>query len=177
MREFKSTGGASYSAATILRPAGLTVCAISLAFTACRGDKKDPRTQAVVPPVVATSGKPIDTVGGSRSRVTWNVANLEKALRSVGLDPVRKGVVRQPFLGAEGVAFTIGSAELQAYIYADAVAVGRDTDPLDTVAVAPPGMKVNWIMPPTLIVKNNLALILLTRDASLRQRVRRALSR
>ncbi|MEO7503227.1 MAG: hypothetical protein ABIW94_11370 [Gemmatimonadaceae bacterium] len=60
------------------------------------------------------------------------------------------------------------------YIYGDAGALARDTDRLDTVGAAPPNMTVSWIMPPSLVVANNLALILLTREDELRQRVRRA---
>lgn len=75
-------------------------------------------------------------------------------------------------MGVEGVLYRVEQAEVQVYLYADAVAVARDTDPLDTTRVAPPTMQVSWRMPPTLIVDNNLAAILLTRDDALRQKIR-----
>lgn len=63
------------------------------------------------------------------------------------------------------------NGELQAYVYADAGALSRDVDVLDTVRVAPPTMMIEWRMPPSLIVSNNLALILLTRDPELRKQI------
>jgi hypothetical protein len=122
--------------------------------------------------MVAT--RPKDTVAGA-SRLQWTLPNLEEALRKKGLNPVRGGPVKQPFLGGEGVSYKIGPAELQIYLYADAGAVARDTDPLDTTRVAPPTMQVSWRMPPTLIVDNNMVGILLTRDEALRRRIRAAI--
>jgi len=100
---------------------------------------------------------------------------VEEALRNSGLNAVRGGGVRQPFLGGEGVVYHIGQAELQVYLYADAGAVARDTGALDTARVAPPTMQISWRMPPTLIVDNNMAAILLTRDDALRASIRAAI--
>ena len=79
-------------------------------------------------------------------------------------------------MGPQGTVYRLkGGSELQAYIYGDAVALGRDTDRLDTSEVAPPNVRINWIMPPSLIVENNLAVILLTRDRALRDRISSAI--
>ena len=117
---------------------------------------------------------PKDTVSGA-SRPQWTFANLEEALRKNGLSPIGAGPVRQPFLGAEGVLYRIGETELQAYLYADAGAVARDTDPLDTTRVAPSTMQISWRMQPTLIVDDNMVVILLTRDDALRKGIRSAI--
>lgn len=143
------------------------------AVLACKGESAERRGNklpAAAPNVSATS-KPRDTVG-SYLHPLWTPADLEKVLREGGLMPTNAGEVKQPFLGPVGIRYRIGSSELQAYIYGDAVAVGRDTDNLDTILVAPPTMMVAWRVPPTLIVDNNLAIILLTRDDKLRERVR-----
>jgi len=136
---------------------------------ACGSGSKDRDAQDQIPPApVEIATRLRDTVAGA-SRLQWTPANLEEALRKNGLNPVGGGPVRQPFLGGQGILYRIGSAELQVYFYADAGAVARDTDPLDTTRVAPRTMQVSWRMPPTLIVDNNMAAILLTRDDALRK--------
>ncbi len=118
--------------------------------------------------------RPEDTVPGA-GRLHWSLGNLEMALHRAGVTAVRNGPIKQPFLGPPGMAYRLPGGELQAYVYADAVALGRDTDGLDTTSVSPPTMKINWVMPPSLITENNLALILLTRDPRLKQRISRAI--
>ena len=106
----------------------------------------------------------------------WDDTTVVARLRAANLDPERMGGVRQPFLGVPGMRLVIahGTAEVQAFLYADAGAVGRDTKPLDTIRVAPRTMQIAWIMPPSLIVNNNLAVIVLTRNEALRRRIKLA---
>ncbi len=118
--------------------------------------------------------EPPDSVRGAR-QLQFTQAGVKERLTAVGLNPVDAGVVRQQFLGPVGRTYRITGGEIQAYIYGDANALARDADKLDTVRVAPPTMMVKWTMPPTLIVANNLAAILLTRDKELRVRLRNAL--
>lgn len=153
------------------------LCLGLLVISACGDGSKTPAAEDSVPPPPPPSmvtTPPKDTVAGA-SRLQWTLPNLEEALRKKGLNPVRGGPVKQPFLGGEGVLYRIGAAELQIYLYADAGAVARDTDPLDTTRVAPPTLQVSWRMPPTLIVDNNIVGILLTRDQALRRRIRAAI--
>ena len=153
------------------------LCIGLVAIGACGTGAKDRNTSdSVPPPPPAVVTRPKDTVAGA-GRLQWTLTNLEDALRNNGLNPIRGGSVRQPFLGGEGVLYQIGQADLQVYLYADAGAVARDTDPLDTTRVAPPTMQISWRMPPTLIVDNNMAAILLTRDAGLRRQIRAAIER
>jgi hypothetical protein len=148
-----------------------------VAAGACDSGSKDRDVQEEVPPAPAAIGaRPRDTISGA-SRLQWTLANVEESLRKRGLNPVRGGPVKQPFLGAEGILYQIGPAELQVYLYADAGAVARDTDPLDATRVAPPNMQVSWRMPPALIVDNNMAVILLTRDELLRRTIRSAIKK
>lgn len=164
-----------------MKPSRFWLCLGSIAIGACGTGSKDRVAEERVPPPPppppsAAMTRPNDTVAGA-SRLQWTLANLEEVLRKNGLNPVRGGPVTQPFLGGEGVLYKIGKAELQVYLYADAGAVGRDTDPLDTTRVAPPTMQVSWRMPPTLIVDNNVAAILLTRDDALRRTIRAAIEK
>lgn len=133
----------------------------------------DEKIEAVFDTAPATGPQPRDTVDASR-QLQFTQSAVKERLRAVGIDAVDGGAVRQPFLGPEGRIYRVPGGELQAYIYGDAVALARDTDRLDTLRVAPPGMMISWIMPPALIIANNLAAILLTRDESLRRRIQGA---
>ena len=129
-------------------------------------------TSAATSDIEASYGSAADTIGSGS--ITWTLADLHSALSNSGLHPIESGRVRQPFLGADGMRYQLNVGELQAYIYGDAGAVARDTYLLDTTTLSPPEMMIHWRMPPTLIVSNNLALILVTHDTALRARVRGA---
>ena len=137
---------------TAIKQSPRWLCFGLILTAACGPNSNDRNPPERIPPVPARMGTgPKDTVSGA-SRPQWTFANLEEALRKNGLCPIGAGPVRQPFLGAEGVLYRIGETELQAYLYADAGAVARDTDPLDTTRVAPSTMQISWRMQPTLIV-------------------------
>ncbi len=118
--------------------------------------------------------EPPDSVRGAR-QLHFTQAAVKERLIAVGFHPVDAGEVRQPFLGPTGRTYRINGGEIQAYVYGDAIALAREVDKLDTLRVAPPTMMVEWTMPPSLIVANNLAVILLTRDKELRARLRNAM--
>lgn len=125
-------------------------------------------------PVVNEKTKvpPRDSAGPGT--VTWTLGGLQERLRREGLEAIAVGEVRQPFMGGPGMRYKLPGGELQAFLYADAGAVARDTDLLDSTTVSPPTMMITWVMPPTLILSNNLAVILITRDPVLREKVRAA---
>lgn len=142
--------------------------------TACDRRKSEsvPEHSAAAPVAIdatLSAVPPRDTAGSGA--INWTAVGLQKRLHDVGIPAVAAGEVRQPFLGSLGTRFTIPGGELQAYVYADAVALSRDVDLLDSVRVAPPTMMIEWRMPPSLIISNNLALILLTRDPQLRKQI------
>lgn len=126
------------------------------------------------------SREPDDAIapaGATTGGIAWDLASVEGKLRAAGLQPVRAAEpVRQPFMTVAGSLLNLGNGEVQIYIYGDASARAHDTHRLDPHQVAPPHMMVSWRMPPTLIVSDNLAAILLTHDAALRDHVRRALT-
>ena len=77
-------------------------------------------------------------------------------------------------MGPQGMRLVLPGAEVQVFIYADALARARDTDRIDSTKVAPVTTHVDWIMPPSIIVINNAALIVLTRDETLRKQIHAA---
>lgn len=106
---------------------------------------------------------------------TWEARDVREALEARGLGPVTdEGSVRLPFMGPDGIRLRMPGAEIQVYIYADALARARETDLVDSVKVAPARGHVDWRMPPSIIVINNAALIVLTADDSLRKRIHAA---
>jgi hypothetical protein len=106
---------------------------------------------------------------------TWDLDLAVGALRSAGLDPVVRGPVREPFLGVAGTLVEVTRAELELFVYGDAVAAGRELDGLDTLAVSRRGRRIVWRRPPALVTSNNLVTIVLTADSDVRERVRRVL--
>lgn len=115
-------------------------------------------------------------VGVSSAPLLWSADVLIARLTAAGLAPMQQGPVRQPLLGATGLRVAVGSgaAEVQAFIFGDAGAVGRATQGLDVTRVArSSGPSARWT--PTLVADNNLAAIVLTTDEALRDRIRRAL--
>lgn len=133
----------------------------------------DPRALPVSPPAGAAA--PRDSVRAVP--VTWDLPQLVTALGQAGVAPVGAArTIRQPFMSVPATLLTLPKAQLQAFIYGDAVALGRDVARLDTVRVAPPTTMITWVMPPSLVVSNNLAAIVLTRDSMTRHRVTDAIT-
>lgn len=106
---------------------------------------------------------------------TWSMDLVLSALRSAGLTPVERGAAKESFLGVPGRLLEIPGAELEVFIYGDAIAAARDIDRLDTLAVSPRGTKLVWRKPPALVTSNNLVVIVLTQSADTRARVRKVL--
>lgn len=72
--------------------------------------------------------------------------------------------------------YGVGRGELQVYVYPSVAARERAISALDTTRVAPRATPFAWPKPPTLIVSNNLAAVLLTDDERLVERVQLALT-
>lgn len=120
-------------------------------------------------------GPPHDTAAAQHA--TWDLAMLEARLRAAGFSPQRAPApVQQPFMSVPGTLFRVGRAEVQAYVYGDQVVRAIDTDKLDPRSVAPPTKMVSWQQTPSLVADANLALIVLSDDAGLRERIRAAVT-
>ena len=149
-----------------------------LASAACRDTPRNPSPRESVAERRAnrdTNDVPHehDTIDAPRG--VWSTRSVIGALVSNGLGPVKfDGVVHQPFIGPGGSRLRIPGAEIQVYVYADALARARDTDLIDSVKVAPRRLHVAWRLPASIIPVNNAALIVLTADSSLRRRIHAA---
>ena len=157
------------------------------ALAACAGGDTAAKRVADTGTATRNSSSPSSAVAGLDSTdastvdarpLLWDSHAVVTRLSAAGLLPEPQGEIRQPFLGAPGTTVRLagGAAEIQVFIYGDAGAVGRDTKGLHPTRVAPATMQITWIMPASLVVDNNLAAIVLTRDEALRMRIRAALT-
>ena len=110
----------------------------------------------------------------------WDECNVRQRLERAGLAPQPlPDTIRHPFLRVPGIAYRVGHAELEVFLYDSAGALRRDLAALDTVRVQPTGdsaVAVAWSATPTLITSNNLAAILLSDQGTQIERVRLALT-
>lgn len=106
----------------------------------------------------------------------WRQCSVHDRLERAGLAPIVGDSVRHAFLHVPGRRYKIGDAELQAFVYETAAMRRRDTAPLDSVRVAPPGAETEWERPPTLITSENLAAVLIGGNARQVERVTLALT-
>ena len=103
--------------------------------------------------------------------------DVERALRNAGLQVRRGAHIRQPYLHTPGTVLTVNGengAEVQAYVYSSSAAREQDTNKLDPKTAAPPTVSPTWIAPPSLVLTKNVALIVLTRDEELRNKIAKA---
>lgn len=107
----------------------------------------------------------------------WTLESLTKQLKDAGLRLRQDVAVKQPFLTVPGTVLVVGDgqAEIQTYVYKDEAARARDTADLDPKRVAHPTVQVSWLMPAGLTTSRNLALIILTRDETLRAKITSAI--
>jgi hypothetical protein len=103
----------------------------------------------------------------------WAICSLEKRLEQSGFvlrkaegePPRRAGFSVQP------VAYTLGRARLEVFVYPDEAALIREVANIDTALAAPRGRTNDWEIPPRFIRSGNLAAVLLTRNELQAERV------
>lgn len=76
----------------------------------------------------------------------------------------------------EGTQYSLGAAEIDVYVFPSARDRERAVAGIDSVTVAKPGVQAPWKSPPTLIVSNNLAAVLVSDDGRLIERVQDAIT-
>jgi len=151
---------------------------VSMASSACSDRQSSPARSKTETTQISSDSSVFpphehDTIDAPKGVLEVNDvrARLEKA----GIAPVsEEGGVRLAFLGGEGSRLVFPAGEILVYIYADALARARETDLIDSVRVAPAGGHVDWRMPASILVLNNVALVVLTNDEGLRKRIHAA---
>jgi hypothetical protein len=106
----------------------------------------------------------------------WQQCSVEERLIRAGMVLMRGDEpARHPFMHVPGLVYRTGVSEVQVFIYPSQEERERDTAPLDTVTVAPPGERVVWKAPPTLVTSINLAAIVLSLNGRQSERIANAL--
>jgi hypothetical protein len=101
---------------------------------------------------------------------------VEDRIARAGLAVKRRDEgVRHDFMRVEGLVWETSRAEVQVFLYSSEAERKRDTDLLDTVAVAPRGRRIIWRQPATLVTSGNLAAIILSLNDRQAERIALAL--
>ena len=172
-----------------MRDAGAITLVCALSMLACaRGERSSADTSRALssPPSPAAQPSAAPASGVSAKSSTprdtcpkwgdWQICSVEDRLTRAGLVLERDSKpVRHDFMSVAGVRYTVSKAEVQVFVYPSAAARARDTDALDTVAVAPRGKQIIWPEPATLVTTNNLAAIILSVNARQSERIALAL--
>jgi hypothetical protein len=106
----------------------------------------------------------------------WRACSVEDRIARAGLAVNRreKGV-KHDFMRVEGLVWETSRAEVQVFLYPSEAERKRDTDMLDTVSVSPPGKRVYWRWPATLVTSGNMAAIILSLNGRQSERIALAL--
>ena len=137
------------------------VIVLGATLTACTSPEQEKAQRAAaeqhaVESTAATAAQVAPTATGR-----WDAPQLVNRLVRAGLAPQAiAGEAPAAYWSAPALAYHVGAATLYAYIYADSLARRRITDGLDSLTLAPKGRAGSYAVPHTLIVQNNLAVVL-----------------
>ena len=160
------------------------VAAISVACGSSRESSTNSDTVATgnEPPATATSA-PLDSASvrkaGPQCEPTglWAECSVKKRLESAGFVPFPgPNSARRAGFSVAPIAYTLGHARLELFLYPDERALARDLTQLDTTKAAPIGGMNSWEATPIFIRSANLAAVLITDNARQAERVSLALT-
>ncbi len=108
----------------------------------------------------------------------WAICNVEQRLKQSGFVARRVSdeSSKRAGFGVIPVAYSLGRARLEVFIYNDEAALARDIAKLDTVRVAPAGVTGSWGVAPLLIRSGNLAAVYLGDNPQQAERLTLALT-
>jgi hypothetical protein len=90
--------------------------------------------------------------------------------------PIEGKAAKRAGFSVMPVAYSLGQARLEVFVYTDQAALDRDISRMDTLLVVPKGTTSTWESVPTLIRSANLAAVLLTDSPRQAERVALALT-
>lgn len=137
------------------------VIALSAVVAACTSPEQEKAKRAAVEQhavevTAATAAQVVATATG-----LWDEPHVVNRLVRAGLAPqAMPGEAPEAYWNAPVLAYHVGTATLFAYIYPDSAARRRITDGLDSLTLGPKGKPGSYAIPHTLIVQNNLAVVL-----------------
>lgn len=115
--------------------------------------------------------------GGSPSTGRWDDAQLLKRLVDAGLAPQKRDSVKaQPWMGVPVLAYQLGNATIDAYVYRDSTARKDAIAKLDPMTFAPRGQPTPWGTPREVVQNANLVAIVIGGTDRQRDRITTALA-
>jgi hypothetical protein len=144
------------------------------------GEGTPQKTEAPKAPGVAIAESTLATMpapgGVCPAFGLWQACSIEDRISRAGLAVNRREEgVKHDFMSVDGLVWETSRAEIQVFLYASEADRQRDTDLLDTVLVAPPGKRIMWRWPATLVTSNNMAAIILSLNGRQSERIALAL--
>ena len=138
------------------------------------------RADSVAPAASYTATNPESSVIPARDSVSahpvdWTVDLVMQRLSDGGLKPALQGPVTAKHMSAPGTSVQVPGAELEIYLYGDANAAAPDIDQFDRLMRMPDGALM-WEKPPAIVTSNNMVILIVTSDATVRERIRRVLN-
>jgi hypothetical protein len=150
-----------------------------LTIAACgRDSEKFPESAALPAPAPVAAAAPSARTSGCPHTGAWAICNVEQRLKQSGFVAKRlsgESSQRAGFSVAT-VAYSLGRARLEVFIYSDEAALNRDIAKLDTLRVAPAGATGSWEVTPLLIRSGNLAAVYLGDNPQQAERLTLALT-
>ncbi len=95
----------------------------------------------------------------------WRLCSVEDRLVHAGLVVEKRDApVHRDFLRVAGTAYQVGVKDdvVEVFVYPTSEARKRDTDLLDSATASPKGTRIIYGAPPTLVMSNNMAAIVLS---------------
>ena len=142
------------------------------------GPDKSPAS--VAQPVAAPPAAAASTNAPSACPHTgeWALCNVEQRLKQAGFVARRLSGESSKRAGfsVTPVAYSLGRARLEVFIYNDEAALARDIAKIDTLRVAPASVTGSWAVTPLLIRSGNLAAVYLGDNPRQADRVTLALT-
>jgi hypothetical protein len=152
----------------------------ALAILGCGGDPAPKAEEKAKAPEVAKAESTLAVMpaagGVCPTYGLWQACNVEDRISRAGLAVNRREQgVAHDFMHVEGLVWETSRAEVQVFLYASEADRKKDTDMLDTGFVAPPGKRIMWRWPATLVTSNNMAAIILSLNGRQAERIALAL--
>ena len=158
----------------------VALASLLFALPQCGGKAAQPAAEDSKPAATAIAESTLATMpppGGTCPAFgLWQACSVEDRISRAGLAVNRreKGV-HHDFMSVDGLVWETSRAEIQVFLYASEADREKDTDLLDTVAVAPRGKRIMWRWPAQLVTSGNMAAIILSLNGRQAERIALAL--
>lgn len=148
------------------------VWSAAIFIAACGRDAPPPVRDSESPKAAVSdrAGSSADT--GCQKSGAWQPCNVLDRLEHAGLVVKQQPApARIPLFSVDGITYETNRATIHVFLYPDQAARRRDTDQLDSAAVAPRGGVYAWSDPAVLVTSNNLAAVIVSPNERQTERI------